>query len=103
MHLNLHSDECVSTLLGLISLLQAMQFAVLRIQAFMCVSFCDLLMYRTYGQHALRELDYTSEATAITPSEGKKLLRQYHKRDANGSQQNNLAFVIGHLPSPREC
>ena len=68
-----------------------------------CVSFCNLLMYRTYGQHALRELDYTSEATAITPSEGKKLLRQYHKRDANGSQQNNLAFVIGHLPSPREC
>jgi hypothetical protein len=44
----------------------------------------------------ISEFAYTSEATTFTPSEDLKLLRQYHKRDANGSQHNYLTF------SPKE-
>ncbi len=48
------------------------------------------------------EFAYTSEANSFIPADDAKLLRQYYKRDEDGSQQAKLTYIVGHLRSPKD-
>ena len=50
----------------------------------------------------ISEFAYTSESTTFVAADNVKLLRQYYKRDKDGSQQTCLTYILGHLRSPKE-